>query len=64
MEQLYKVLPPENKMSEVLCLILYSDPLKSQLATQLQNYNFKVITPAGLADERVTFVCIVDKIQT
>lgn len=63
MEQLSKVLPPEEKMPEVLCLIHYADPLGVQLASRLQNYNFKVITPAGLADVRATFVCIVNKIQ-
>ncbi|XP_025407381.1 phosphofurin acidic cluster sorting protein 1 isoform X2 [Sipha flava] len=63
MEQLSKVLPPEDKMPEVLCLIHYADPLGVQLGSKLQNYNFKVITPASLADVRATFVCIVNKIQ-
>ncbi|XP_050531583.1 phosphofurin acidic cluster sorting protein 1 isoform X3 [Daktulosphaira vitifoliae] len=63
MEQLSKVLPPEDKMPEVLCLIHYSDPLGGQLASKLQNYNFKVITPAGLADVRAAFMCIINKIQ-
>ncbi|XP_060856298.1 phosphofurin acidic cluster sorting protein 1 isoform X2 [Metopolophium dirhodum] len=63
MEQLSKVLPPEDKMPEVLCLIHYADPLGCQLASKLQNYQFKVITPAGLADVRATFVCIINKIQ-
>lgn len=63
MDQLSKVLPPEDKMPEVLCLIHYGDPLGFQLSAKLQNYNFKVITPAGLADVRATFVCIVNKIQ-
>lgn len=62
-EQLNKILPPEDKMPEVLCLINYADPLGSKLATKLQNHNFKVITPIGLADVRATFVYIVNKIQ-
>lgn len=63
MEQLAKVLPPEDKIPEVLCLIHYADPLGIQLAGKLQSYQYKVITPAGLADVRATFVIIVNKIQ-
>lgn len=63
MDQLSKVLPPEDKMPEILCLIHYADSLSSKLASKLENYNFKVVTPAGLADVRATFLCIVNKIQ-
>lgn len=63
MEQLPKVLPPEDKLPEVLCLIHYADSLGGQLASKLQDYQFKVITPAGLADVRATFMCIFNKIQ-
>lgn len=63
MEQLPKVLPPEDKMPDILCLVHQSDPLGSQLSSKLQSYNYKVITPAGLADIRATFVYIVNKIQ-
>jgi len=63
MDQLSKVLPPEDKIPEILCLIHYVDSLSIKLASKLQSYNFKVITPSGLADVRVTFVCIVNKIQ-
>ncbi|XP_050438324.1 phosphofurin acidic cluster sorting protein 1 isoform X2 [Adelges cooleyi] len=63
MEQLSKVLPPEDKIPEVLCLVHYTHPLGGQLATKLQNYNFKVITPAGLADVRASFLYIINKLQ-
>jgi len=63
MDQLSKVLPPEDKMPEILCLIHYADLLSCKLASKLENYNYKVITPAGLGDVRATFVCIVNKIQ-
>lgn len=63
MEQLSKVLPPEDKMPEILCLVHHSDPLSSQLASKLLSFNFKVITPNGLADVRATFACIVNKMQ-
>lgn len=63
MDQLLNVLPPEDKMPETLCLIHYLDSLSCKLASKLENYNFKVVTPAGLGDVRATFLCISKKMQ-
>nr|CAD7431840.1 unnamed protein product [Timema monikensis] len=63
MEQLGRVLPPDDTIPDHLTLVNCADPQGSLLASKLQERQQKVVGTLGPADIRAAVICLVSKIQ-
>ncbi|XP_063231551.1 phosphofurin acidic cluster sorting protein 1 isoform X2 [Bacillus rossius redtenbacheri] len=63
LEQLARVLPPDDSIPEHLTLVNCGDPQGSLLAAKLQEKQHKVVGALGPADVRAVFTCLVAKIH-